>query len=121
MAAWIVLGELAHEVAQDLSSQDDEQYYKLSGEAYGKALVLQPNNAGLKAAVEFAREQKADAAHWDQARKKAASHYIVVRKRELAASGFNSTVQGYPPPVPPTVVAAANSTPASQPAVTYQQ
>ncbi len=33
-AAWIVLGELAHEVAQDLSSQDDEPYYKLSEEAH---------------------------------------------------------------------------------------
>ncbi len=87
-AAWIVLGELAHEVAQDLSSQDDEPYYKLSEEAYEKALALQPKNAGLKAAVDFAREQKADAAHWDQARKKAASSYIGVRKRELAASGF---------------------------------
>ncbi len=87
-AAWIVLGELAHEVAQDLSSQDDEPYYKLSEEAYEKVLALQPKNAGLKAAVDFAREQKADAAHWDQARKKAASSYIGVRKRELAASGF---------------------------------
>src|SRR5271165_796179 len=58
-AAWIVLGELAHELAQDLSSQDDEPYYKLSEEAYEKALALQPKSAGLKAAVDFAREQKA--------------------------------------------------------------
>ena len=69
-AAWIVLGELAHEVAQDLSSQDDEPYYKLSEEAYEKALALQPKNAGLKAAVDFAREQKADAAHWDRLEKR---------------------------------------------------
>ena len=97
-AAWIVLGELAHEVAQDLSSQDDEPYYKLSQEAYEKALALQPNNAGLKAAVEFAREQKAGAAQWDQARRDAASSYIEVRKGELAASGFNPTVQAPPTP-----------------------
>src|SRR5271157_927462 len=64
VAAWIVLGELTHEVAQDLSSQDDEPYYKLSEEAYEKALALQPKNAGLKAAIEL-------------------------RKSELAASGFN--------------------------------
>ena len=96
-AAWIVLGELAHEVAQDLSSQDDEQYYKLSQEAYEKALALQPKNAGLKAAVEFAREQKAGAAKWDQARRDAASSYIEVRKSELAASGFNPTVQAHHP------------------------
>jgi len=119
-AAWIVLGELAHEVAQDLSSEDDEPYYKLSEEAYEKALALQPKNAGLKAAVDFAREQKADAAHWDQVRKKAASSYIEVRKRELAASGFNPTVQTYSPPTPPAAVAATNSAPVSQPTQTYQ-
>ena len=75
--------------------QEDEPYYKLSQEAYEKALALQPKNAGLKAAVEFAREQKAGAAHWDQARRDAASSYIEVRKSELAASGFNPTVQAY--------------------------
>src|SRR5271157_2510241 len=123
VAAWIVLGELAHEVAQDLSSQDDERYYKLSQEAYEKALALQPKNAGLKAAVDFAREQKAGAAQWDQARREAASSYIEVRKGELAASGFNPTVQVYSPPAPPTppaAVAATNSAPVSQPTQTYQ-
>jgi hypothetical protein len=75
-AAWAALGKLAHEVAQDLSSQRD-----------------------------------------------AASSYIEGRKGELAASGFNSTVQADSPPVPPAppaAVAATNSAPASQPAVTYQ-
>jgi len=122
-AAWIVLGELAHEVALDLSSQDDKPYYKLSQEAYEKALALQPKNAGLKAAVDFAREQKAGGEQWDQARREAASSYIEVRKSELAASGFNPTVQAdtHPsPPTPPAAVAASNSAPVSQPAVTYQ-
>jgi len=119
VAAWIVLGELAHEVAQDLSSQDDEPYYKLSQEAYEKALALQPKNAGLKAAVDFARKQKAGAAQWDQARRDAVSSYIEVRKSELAASGFNPMVQANSPPTPPAAVPAANSAPASQPAVTY--
>jgi len=121
VAAWIVLGELTHEVAQDLSSQDDEPYYKLSEEAYEKALALQPKNAGLKAAVDFAREQKAGAAQWDQARRDGVSSYIEVRKSELAASGFNPTVQTNSPstpPTPPADVAATNSAPASQPAVT---
>ena len=110
-------------MAQDLSSQDDEPYYKLSLEAYEKALALQPKNAGLKAAVDFAREQKACAAQWDQARRDAASSYIEVRKSELAASGFYPTVQTHSPPTPPTppaAVAASYSAPASQPAVTYQ-
>src|SRR5271157_5031887 len=124
VGAWIVLGELAHEVAQDLSSQDDEPYYKLSEEAYEKALSLQPKNAGLKAAVEFAREQKAVAAQWDQARRDATSSYIEVRKSELAASGFNPTFRADSPslpapPAPPAAVAASKSAPASQPAVTY--
>jgi len=120
VAAWIVLGELAHEVAQDLSSQDDEPYYKLSEEAYEKALALQPKNAGVKAAVDFAREQKAGAAQWDQARRDGVSSYIEVRKSELAASGFNPTVQTNSPstpPTPPAAVAATSSAPASQPAV----
>ena len=120
LAAWIVLGELAHEVAQNLSSQDDKPYYKLSLEAYEKALALQPKNAGLKSAVDFAREQRAGAAQWDQARRDAASSYIEVRKSELAASGFDPTVQAHSPPTPPAAVAATNSAPASQPAVTYQ-
>ena len=123
VAAWIVLGELAHEVAQDLSSQDDEPYYKLSQEAYEKALALQPKNAGLKAAVDFAREQEAGAAQWDRARREAVSSYIEVRKGELAASGFNPTVQADSrpaPPTPPVAVAAANSAPVNQPTQTYQ-
>jgi|SRR5271165_1881673 len=120
LAAWIVLGELAHEVAQNLSSQDDKPYYKLSLEAYEKALALQPKNAGLKSAVDFAREQRAGAAQWDQARRDAASSYIEVRKSELAASGFDPTVQAHSPPTLPAAVAATNSAPASQPAVTYQ-
>src|SRR5271157_233013 len=111
VAAWIVLGELTHEVAQDLSSQDDEPYYKLSEEAYEKALALQPKNAGLKAAVDLAREQKAGAAQWDQARNDAASSYIEVRKSELAVSGFDPTVQAHSPPTPPAAVAATNSAP----------
>ena len=126
VAAWIVLGELAHEAAQDVSSQNDEPYYRLSQVAYEKALALQPKNAALKAAVELAREQRADAAHWDQARREAASSYIEVRKGELVASGFNPTVQASSaptpptPPTPPAALAAANFAPASQPAVTYQ-
>src|SRR5271166_5281465 len=127
-AGWIVLGELAHEVAQDLSSSEDEPYYKLSLEAYEKALALQPNNAGLKAAVEFARDQKADAVHWDQARREAAGSYIEVRKSELAASGFNPTVQASSPPASstpstprtaPAAVAGTNTVPVTQPTQTY--
>lgn len=122
-AAWIVLGALAQEVAQDLSSQDDQPYYKLSQEAYEKALALHPKNSALKAAVEIARERKAGATQWDQARRDAASSYIEVRKSELAASGFNPAVQADFPPMPATprtAVAATNSAPASPPAVTYQ-
>ncbi len=130
VAAWIVLGELAHEVAQDLPSHEDEPYYKLSQQAYEKALALQPKNAGLRAEVEFARKEGAGAAHWDRARSDSVHSYIQARKSELAASRFNSTLKAAysspasrtpaASPAPPAAVAETNSAPASQPAVTYQ-
>jgi hypothetical protein len=121
-AAWIVLGELAHDVAQDLSSQEDQRYYKLSQEAYERALALQPKSNILRGAVELAREQKSGAAQWDQTRREAARNYIATRKQELAGSGFGATIQpvSVRAATPPAAAAAAISTPASQPAQTYQ-
>jgi hypothetical protein len=122
-ASWIVLGELAHEVAQHLSSKEDQQYYKLSQEAYEKALALQPKSTRLKAAVEIAREQTSGATRWDQARREAARNYIAARKLELAGSGFNPTVRAVslsPATAPPAQVAPAYSAPVNQPAQTYQ-
>jgi hypothetical protein len=119
-AGWIVLGELAHEVAQDLSSASDERYYKMSLEAYEKALALHPDNAALRAAVEFARDQEAGATQWDKLRRQAALTFIKTRKEELTTSGFSPTVLVYPPPrasapseATPAVAAARVPTPPS--------
>lgn len=113
VADWIILGELAHEVALDLSSDQDDAYYKLSREAYEKALALQPNNAGLKAAVQFAKDQEAGAARFDEARKRAAKTYIETRKRELAATNMIPTVQVY---AAPAAAPPANSGAIAKPA-----
>jgi hypothetical protein len=98
VAGWIILGELAHEVALDLSPDQDDAYYKMSREAYEKALALEPNNAGLKAAVQFARDQEAGAARFDESRKRAVPAYIAARRRELAATNLMPTVQVYSGP-----------------------
>jgi hypothetical protein len=98
VAGWIILGELAHEVALDLPPDQDDAYYKLSREAYEKALALEANNAGLKAAVQFARDQEAGAARFDEARKRAVPAYIAARRRELAATNLMPTVQVYTGP-----------------------
>ena len=103
-ADWVTLGELAHEVALDLPSNQDQKFYRISRDAYEKALALDPNNTGLQAAVQFAREQEAGARQFDQARKAAAQTYIAARRREMAQSGINPTVQVYtaaPQPQPP--------------------
>lgn len=98
VAGWIILGELAHEVALDLPADRDDAYYTMSREAYEKALALEPNNAGLKAAVQFARDQEAGAARFDQSRRNAVPAYITARRRELAATNLMPTVQVFAGP-----------------------
>jgi hypothetical protein len=129
-AGWIVLGELAHEVAQDLSSTDDQPYYKISVEAFEKAAALQPNNTAIKAALEFARDELAGAAQWDLTRKQAAHAYVETREHELVAARFSPAVLSYPPPrasiasveeratssAPRDLASAATSAPSRQPA-----
>jgi len=112
LADWVILGELAHEVALDAPSDQDDQYYKMSREAFEKALALDPKNPGLKAAVQFAKDQEADAKQFDQSRRQAARTYLDSRRRELAQAGHNPTVQVYGTP---TYAAAPQPAPA-QPA-----
>lgn len=92
---WIILGELAHEVALDLPSDQDDAYYRLSRDAYERALRLDPDNAGLRAAVRFARDQEDNAAQFDRDRQRGVRTYLGTRRRETAASGFNPTIQVY--------------------------
>ncbi len=90
---WIILGELAHEVALDLPSDQDDAYYRLSRDAYERALRLDPDNAGLRAAVQFARDQEANSQQFDDARRQSSRSYLDARRREVAASGFAPTIR----------------------------
>src|SRR5262245_52084508 len=61
LSDWIILGELAHEVGVDSPPSQAAGYFKLSREAYERALALAPDRPGLKAAVQFAKDYEAGA------------------------------------------------------------
>jgi len=100
LADWVILGELAHEVALDAPPDQATRYYQISRDAYEHALALDPNNAGLKAAVQFARDREAGADRFEQIRDQATRTYIEARRRDLAATGHVPTVRAFVPPVP---------------------
>ncbi len=110
VANWVILGELAHEVALDLPQEQDDPYYQLSRVAYERALALDPNNNGLKAAVQFAKEQEANAANFDAQRRRGVAAYLAARRAEMATNGVNPTLLVYEAPAP-APVPAANSAP----------
>jgi hypothetical protein len=126
LADWIILGELAHEVAVDSPSTQSARYYTLSRQAYERALALAPDNPGLKAAVQFARDYEEGAARFATIRDRATSTYLEARRRDLAATNYVPAVRVYPalpapsavPPVSPTSlpVAAAAGAPTVAPA-----
>ncbi len=95
IANWTILGELAHEVALDIPQGQDDAYYKLSLQAYERASQLDPNNVGLRSAVQFAREQEANSAAFDARRRQGVATYLEARRREMAANGVNPTVMVY--------------------------
>ena len=98
---WILLGELAHEVALDLPGDQDDAYYRLSREAYENALRLDPDNASLGTAVRFAREQEQNSGEFDRNRRLAVRAYLDARRRETAASGYSPRVRVYETATPP--------------------
>ena len=102
---WVILGELAHEVAMDLPPDQAANYYRMSREAYEKALRLEPDNAGLKAAAQFARDQESNANQFSDRRRQAVGTYLDARRREMAQSGPNPTVEVYSTPVAPSATA----------------
>ena len=125
-ANWTILGELAHEVALDVPQGQDDAYYTLSRQAYEKAAALEPANPGLKAALQFAREQEANAATFDAQRRQGVATYLEARRREMAATGINPTLLTYstgpaaaPTPVPGQV-GTTQPIGASYPTPTYQ-
>jgi hypothetical protein len=95
---WIILGELAQEVAADGPSNLAAGYSKLAREAYDNALKLRPNDANLKAAAQFAREQEQGAEQVAEARRQAAGTYLAARRRELSAPGSGPTLRVYSAP-----------------------
>jgi len=97
---WIILGELAHDVAMDLPAHDDDVYYTISRQAYDNALRLDPNNARLQAAARFARDQEAAMASFDAARVRAVPTYLAARRRELSGTGAVPPVQTRVAPTP---------------------
>ncbi|MDR3634736.1 MAG: hypothetical protein P4L84_13110 [Isosphaeraceae bacterium] len=92
---WVLLGELAQEVAEEAPADRAPGYYRLAHDSYANALTLQPNNAGLKAAARFAEEQEKKAEQIQQTRARATAAYLEARRRELARSGHAPTVRTY--------------------------
>ena len=117
VANLIILGELAHEIAVELPAEQDQKYYALSRSAYERALALEPTNAGLQAAVAFAKEQAANAPKFDAQRRAGVAAYLASRRQELGQQpGASPRVRVYEPanPNPPPV--PNRSTPAPVPA-----
>jgi hypothetical protein len=100
LADWVILGELAHEVAMDAPADQAARYARMSREAYEQALKLAPDNKGLQAAVQFARDQEAGVESFERSRDRATQAYLDARRRELAAGGYIPTVRAYAPPLP---------------------
>ena len=92
---WIILGELAQEVATDVASRKAPGYYKLARESYEAALKLKPDDANLKAAAQFARDQEQASVRLAETRRRAASAYLSARRRELSAPGTGPTLRVY--------------------------
>jgi tetratricopeptide (TPR) repeat protein len=125
-ADWIILAELAQEVALDSPADQAASYYRMAREAYEKALALSPDEPGLKAAVQFARDQEANAEKFSASRRKTTQSYLAARRRELGRANALPAIRVYPPrPVrivavaeqPPSNATAATTGPAVAPAV----
>src|SRR6185437_2823669 len=65
---WVILGELAHEVAMDAPADLAPKYFRMSRDAFEKALALDPDNRGLKAAVQFAKDQESQTETFEKSR-----------------------------------------------------
>lgn len=100
LADWVILGELAHEVALDLPEDQAARYNQMSLDAYQKALALAPDNPGLKAAVQFAQDQQANQNQLDRTRDQATQTYLDARRRDLTATNYTPTVRITTPPIP---------------------
>jgi tetratricopeptide (TPR) repeat protein len=89
---WILRGELAQGIASDLPADQARAYYALARESYDNALKLDPDNAGLKAAADFARQHEQNAAKFNQSRAALTNVYLDARRQELAQSNYIPSV-----------------------------
>ena len=110
LADWVILGELAHEVAIDLPADQAGPYYKMSRDAYENAVELAPNNPGLKAAVQFAKDQEQGLDRFEKSRSAATRMYLAARRRDLAATQFTPTLRAFGPPMAPTAAMSGTGT-----------
>lgn len=113
---WIVLGELAQEVAMNLPEDQARTYVKLSREAYEKAAALAPDHPAIKAAAEFARDLEAHLAEFETARDQATNTYLDARRRDLALANYTPSIAVFNPPPAPSAPVPAPA-PAAPPAV----
>jgi hypothetical protein len=118
---WIILGELAHEVAMDGPPGEAAKYFRMSRDAFEKALALDPDNNGLKAAVQFAKDREAQGESFERSRDTVTDAFLAARRRDLAATGHMPSIRVAstipplpsrelpgPTPAPATPQAAAN-------------
>jgi len=112
LADWIILGELTQEAALNVPQVQARDYMKTSRDAYEKALALAPDNAGLKAAVQFARDMEANFDQFEKVRDQATETYLEARRRDLALANYTPTIAVYNPPLPPADAAVAVPAPA---------
>jgi len=92
-------------VALDLPADQAARYFQMSRDAYEKALALDPNNPGLKAAVQFAKDQQSNASRFATSRDRATAAYLDARRRDLAATNYTPSVRTYGPASAPAVPA----------------
>jgi hypothetical protein len=104
LADWIILGELAHEVALDAPPDRAAKYFQISRDAYEHALALAPDKPGLKAAVQFARDYELGADRFRQSRDRATQIYLDARRRDLAATDYVPAVRVIPSTPPDRVL-----------------
>jgi len=108
LADWIILGELAQEVATEVEPAQAQGYYHLATDAFAHAQQLAPDNASVAAAAQFAKDQESNATRFDQGRQNATQAYLQARRQEL----------GNPQTAAPTV--RTFGTPITQPAQAAQ-
>ena len=90
----------------DVPSDIADKYYVMSRNAFESALALDPDNPGLKAAVQFARDQQASASTFEQSRDAATDTFLTARRRDLAAMRNTPSVRvvSVTPTFPPGVI-----------------